>query len=188
MPEQNKKIAHRVPFYRRPITIILGILIIVIVAVTACMVVKAFSSPDQPEDQPTEETESALVYDTDKAEEEEDDGLLPEDRKDIVQYEGENPNKLDYLTGLITYTEVKDGVLVAMVSIDQYLGDGTCVANLKSNGNIVASSTQPIEADASTSHCAAQIDLTGVSGGKYQLEVVISSGERSGTLTTEVEF
>ena len=77
----------------------------------------------------------------------------------------------------------------SMVSIDQYLGNGTCVANLKNDGGIAASAEQAIEADASTSHCGPiTVNLAGVSGGKYQLEVVISSGGKTGTITSNVEF
>lgn len=186
MPDQNKKSLHRVPFYRRPIVVVLCLVVIIVIAVAVVLVVKAVSGEDAPIDEPTEETESALVYDE---EGEDDNDLSPEDQKIIVQYEGENPNELDHLTGLITYTEVKDGTLTAMVSIDQYLTGGTCTANLKSNDQIVASAEQAIEADASTSHCGPiTINLAGVSGGKYQLEVVISSGGKTGTAASNVEF
>ncbi len=186
MPDQNKKSLHRVPFYRRPIVVVLCLVVIIIIAVAVVLVVKAVSGEDALVDEPTEETESALVYDE---EGEDDNDLPPEDQKIIVQYEGENPNELDHLTGLVTYTEVKDGTLAAMVSIDQYLAGGTCTANLKSNGQIVASAEQAIEADASTSHCGPiTINLAGVSGGKYQLEVIFSSGGKTGTAVSNVEF
>lgn len=187
MPDKNKKSSkHRVPFYRRPIVVVLCLLAIIVIAITVVLVVKALSREDMPVDESTEETENALVYDE---EGEDDNDLPPEDQKVIVQYEGENPNELDHLTGLITYTEVKDGALIAMVSIDQYLGSGTCVASLKKDGEVAANAEQAIEADASTSHCGPiSISLAGVSSGKYQLEVVISSGGKTGTITSNVEF
>ncbi len=189
MPDKNKKsLKHRVPFYRRPIVVVSCLAAIVLIALLVVLIVKMVSSNTERENQPTEETENALVYSEDGDKDEEND-LPPEDQKVIMQYEGENPNELDHLTGLITYTEVKDGTLVAMVSIDQYLGNGTCVANLKNDGGIAASAEQAIEADASTSHCGPiTVNLAGASGGKYQLEVVISSGGKTGTITSNVEF
>lgn len=192
MPDQNKKLKHRVPFYRRPVVIVSGLLAVIVVAFVVFLVVKALAAknPEVASDQPSEETSSALVYDD--SEDMEND-LPPEDQKNIVQYEGEysgeNPNDLDRLTGLITYTEVKDGSLMAMVSIDQYLGDGTCKASLKIGEQTVATVEQPIEADASTSHCGPiSIGLAGISSGKYQLEVVLASGGKTGTITSNVEI
>lgn len=187
MPEQNKKPMHRVPFYRRPLVIILCLAAIIIIAVAIVLIVKATASDEEiTQTEPDGGVEDALVYSEEKDEELD---LSPEDQKVIVQYEGENPNELDHLTGLITYTEVKDGKLLAMVSIDQYLSEGICTANLKNDSGIAATAKQPVEADASTSHCGPiAVSLSGVSGGKYQLEVVISSGDRTGTLTSNVEI
>ena len=189
MPNQNKKLKHRVPFYRRPVVIISSLVVVVIVALVVFMIVKTLTAKDRDTvNQPTEETSNALVYNEEGDGDTEND-LPPEDQKVIMQYEGENPNNLDHLTGLITYTEVKYGALMAMVSIDQYLGSGTCEANLKIGDQVVAGIEQPIEADASTSHCGPiAIDLTGVGSGKYQLEVTLMSGGKTGTITSNVEI
>ena len=184
MPQQNKKPMHRVPFYRRPIIVALCLVAIIVIAVIIVLIVKIVSRDDIQTGEPADETENVLVY----GEDDEENDLAPEDQKIIVQYEGDNPNELDYLTGLITYTEVSDGKLIAMVSIDQYLSDGVCVAGLRNGSQTATSIEQAIEADASTSHCAIEMSLAGVSSGKYQLEVVISSGNKTGTLTSNVEL
>lgn len=185
MPNQDKKNKHRVPFYRRPVIIIPCIIAVIVIAVAVVLIVKNLPKAEQDE-QIIEEPENVLVYADDTDEEDE---VTPEDEKAIIQYEGENPNQLEYLTGLITYADIVDGRLTAMVSIDQYLGTGVCRANLKSGDQIVASVDQVVEADASTSHCGPiEIDLSGISGGKYQLEVTISSDNKTGVLTTNVEF
>jgi len=189
MPNQNKKSMHRVPFYRRPIVIILCLIMIIAIAVAVVLAVKLVSGDkEQTGETTTKEPESGLVYRESDDEDEEND-LPPEDQKVITQYEGGNPNELDHLTGLITYTEIKDDSLIAMVSIDQYLSSGICMASLKSGDQAVISVEQAIEADASTSHCGPiGISLANVSGGKYQLEVVISSGGKTGVVTSNVEF
>lgn len=186
MPKQNKKTMHRVPFYRRPIVVALCLVVVILIAVVVFLIVKAVSGDNSQSEDVVDETENVLVYSEDTGDEEND--LSPEDQKVIMQYEGDNPNELDYLTGLITYTEVKNGSLVAMVSIDQYLSDGVCVASLKNGSYTVTSVEELVEADASTSHCAIEVNLAGINGGKYQLEVVISSGNKTGTLTSDIEL
>lgn len=185
MPKQNKKSSHRVPFYRRPITILLCLVAVIVIALVVILLVKAIKGNDDTADNSTDEPENVIEY----AETDEFDDLAPEDQKVIVQYEGENPNELDHLTGIITYAEIADNTLSSMVSIDQYLGSGTCTARLKSGEQIILTVEKDIEADASTSHCGPiTMNLSGIGGGRYSLEVEISGGGKTGIVTSKVEI
>ena len=50
----------------------------------------------------------------------------------VVQYDGENPNSAEELSGVITYAGFNDNGLMVRVNIDQYLGDGECKLDLLS--------------------------------------------------------
>lgn len=107
--------------------------------------------------------------------------------KKVTQYEGEDPNKLDELTGVITMASVQDGVLVIRTNIDQYLSSGSCELSVMQNGSIIYSATADIGAGVSTSSCQGfDVPATVLGSGNYQINIKISSGGKTGTLNGEV--
>lgn len=108
--------------------------------------------------------------------------------KEIEKYEGENPNTLLSLTGSITTARVSGENLIIRVSIDQYLSSGTCSLSLKSENNSFET-TVPIFNDASTSTCEGfDIPKSSLMPGIYSIDINLTSGEKSGTISGEVSL
>ena len=113
-----------------------------------------------------------------------------EDGKEvIVQYEGDDPNEGDAITGAITYLGKSAGQLVVRVNIDQYLASGTCALTLRNGGGLVHSETAEVVTSASTATCAGfNVPVEGLPGGSTQVIVTITSGEKNGEIRGEVEL
>lgn len=107
--------------------------------------------------------------------------------KKVVQYDGEDPNKGENLTGYVTYAAVLDGKLMIRLNIDQYLGSGTCELNLTKDGSIVHSETVGITSAASTATCEGfDVMISDLTSGRYDIEVKLKSDEKTGVIKSEV--
>lgn len=115
------------------------------------------------------------------------DSTQDDEEPKVKQYEGENPNNLDSLTGVITYAGVVGNRLSIRINIDQYLAEGSCVLNLKQGGAIVRSMTAAINGAATTATCEGfDVELDGLATGNYQIEVELNSGGKTGIIKSEV--
>ena len=111
------------------------------------------------------------------------------DNKKVIQYEGEDPNLSEELSGSVTYAGVLNNRITIRVNIDQYLSDGSCALNLISNGNTVYSESAKVVNSASTATCEGfDVPVSNVGTGAYGIEIEISSGEKSGIIKGEVEI
>lgn len=107
------------------------------------------------------------------------DGKTPE------QYDGEDPNNLNSLTGNITHVGFSDNTLVVRVSIDQYLTSGTC-SLVVSDGTNTYTEDAALFADATASSCEGfDIPKSKIANFSNYLEFTINltSGEKTGTIT-----
>ena len=111
------------------------------------------------------------------------------EKEKVTAYEGDNPNKADELTGVVTYAGVSPdgGELVIRVNIDQYLGDGSCELNLVQNG-VAYTDTASITASASTATCEGFNVSTGGLSGDYSIVIYLNSGGKTGTIRGEVKI
>ena len=111
------------------------------------------------------------------------------ENKEIVQYDGEDPNASESLTGVITYSSINDGVFTLRVNIDQYLTEGVCNIYLTQNETTLYSSSAAIIDAASTSTCEGfDIDITDEMSGDIQILIDIISGDRVGQITGGVSL
>ena len=111
------------------------------------------------------------------------------EEKKVVQYDGEDPNEQNELTGAITYAGVSGNVLMVRVNIDQYLVEGSCVLNLTSGGANVYSETVAIVGGPSTATCEGfDVPASVVGSGKFGVEVRLSSGDKTGVISGEVSL
>lgn len=109
--------------------------------------------------------------------------------KNIVQYDGDDPNASESLTGVITYSSINDGVLSIRVNIDQYLTEGTCNIYLTQNESTLYSDSVAIIDAASTSTCEGfDISLTEEMTGSIQILIDIFSGEKVGQIAGGVDL
>lgn len=109
--------------------------------------------------------------------------------KKVVQYEGENPNKAAELSGVVTYAGVVGENLMIRTNIDQFLGEGTCSLTISRDGATIYSETVAIVAEASTSTCQGfDVPLAALGNGAAQININLSSGGKTGALTSEVNL
>lgn len=100
--------------------------------------------------------------------------------KTPVKYDGDDPNSLDSITGLVTYSGINNDNLVVRVNIDQFLNSGECKISVGAFSEIVN-----LIPNASTSTCEGfDIPLSSLSdeGGEYKFIIELSSGEKTGTI------
>lgn len=186
--KSTTKTQHRLPLYRR--AWFLALIVILIIAAVVCAIVflvkpgQNLASDSARSDDGS--TTSSTGYTPADGQHENEDEPYSDPDQITVQYEGENPNRASDLSGNITYTGYSNGVISIVTVINQYLDNGTCELKLTgSNGNIYTA-TSDIFAAVATSACSDfNIDVTPDS---YQIEILLTSGEKQGTITGEVSL
>lgn len=191
MPKTNtkkRKVAHRVPVYRRPWIIVLFLLAMITAVVCAVLFAKPHSAePNTTDPIPSVDTPVAIPV---GAEDPNDAPTEPEEPDDKpTQYEGEDPNTLAQLTGYLARKGVDDGILTVVAVIDQYLrAPGFCTIVLKNSaGQVVYNASSDAVPDATTSICDAfAVPVTSFTSGTYQIEIHLSADDKYGIITDEV--
>lgn len=129
-----------------------------------------------------EENAAAVVEKTDA-----ESGEVEEKR--VKQYEGEDPNLAEELTGVVTYAGVNGGKLMIRVNIDQYLTDGSCELTLVRDGAGVYAGTANVVGSPTTSSCDGfDILVAGLGAGNYGIEIKINSGGKTGVIRGETKI
>lgn len=145
-------------------------------------------------DKKTEDRKEQAVVEEAKSETKEDtvanNSSDPEtDDKKPVQYEGEDPNEAEELSGSITYAGLINDRITVRVNIDQYLNEGKCVIHLINNGVESYSEAANIVSSAATSTCEGfDISAASFTSGKYEILIDLSSGEKKGTIRGEINI
>ena len=110
-------------------------------------------------------------------------------KEDVPQYTGDNPNRSDTLSGVISYADVSGDDLIIRVNIDQFLSNGNCTINVVKNGSVAFSQTVAIIESVSTSTCDGyKIPTSSLPKGDLQLEVLVESEGKSGKITGRVRI
>lgn len=107
-----------------------------------------------------------------------------------IQYEAENPNRLNELSGFITSALQDDTNLYINAMIAQYLeADTTCSLTLKgTNTDFTYTSTVRALPDVTTSNCEEFIvPITNLVPDYYQITIDLSSAEKQGIITGGVQ-
>ena len=108
------------------------------------------------------------------------------DNKTPAQYEGENPNNYDILTGIITYTGITNDKLVISAALDQFV-TGDCKFEIYNQDQLIFTGHNKIMAGPSSSFCNYSADIP--AQGKYNLKVIpTSDNNKTGVITGEVEI
>lgn len=112
-----------------------------------------------------------------------------EAEKDLpTQYEGENPNISETLTGSINYKSVIDNKLVVRVTINQLLSSGSCTLRLaRSSDQKIVTKQAAIIPNPSSATCEGfDVPVSELGSGQWSIEINITSSDRTGTLKEEV--
>lgn len=110
-------------------------------------------------------------------------------KPEVVQYDGEDPNNSDELSGAITYTGVNDGRLIIRVNIDQYLNSGECKLDVRRGEVLIHEEVVEIVDSASTASCAGfDIPVELVGNGLADVEISLESGDKKGSIKGEIDI
>ena len=122
------------------------------------------------------------------ADDEELDDTETVDKPKIEQYDGEDPNEMDELTGVITFAGVFGDKLTIRVNVDQYLENGACELLLLKENDTIYNSVANIVGNASTSTCEGfDIPVSELEeSGQMTIKIKLDSGERTGVIIGEV--
>ena len=188
---KSSNTAHRVPPYRRPIIVVSFLVVLVVAVIVTLVIFMSINRAQEDLAEPEKPATPAPVI-TNPSEPEE---QPPEPEDKVSQYEGEDPNLLDELTGRVAYKGVNREpnyqTLTVSASIDQYLhSDGTCTLSLKNASNLeVYSASLPAQPDVTTSACGPfEIPIADFSPGAYQIEITVSGDNKTGLITDAVQL
>lgn len=169
---------------RRPILIVVLILLI---AVIALFVAKLLATKSSESNSNANQEETAQQADSQTANESDTKIYKPEDSKNFRQYEGPDPNSLEELTGNISYKGIIDNQLIIRVNIDQFTS-GNCDLILTAGDQTITRHTGIIN-NASTSTCNGfDIPASEISSGTWQIRIDLSSNDKKGTITGEISL
>lgn len=190
MTKTNRKTSttnqHRLPLYRRAWFLVLAT--ILVIAAIVCTII-FFVKPNQNTASGSSDTDNTAQDSSEQSPQINDGQHNNEDEpysdpdQITTQYEGENPNLANDLSGVITYTDYQDGMLSIGTMINQYLSEGSCELKLTSNNGNVYTASSKIFAAASTSACS-DFNLN-VAPDSYKIEITLNSNGKQGIITGE---
>ena len=112
----------------------------------------------------------------------------PEKEK-VVQYDGEEPNTAQGLSGAITHAAVSGANFVLRVNIDQYVTGGNCELTIKRNGATIYSNIVSIIGSASTATCEGfDIPVNRLGGGPVEININLSADGKGGVIRGEANI
>ena len=122
-----------------------------------------------------------------KKEEEKKEETPVEEKEKVQQYDGNDPNTANDITGVITYAGVSGDNLMIRVNIDQYLNGGKCTLSLRQGGGNVYGAEANVVDSAATSTCEGfNIPVASLPKGNINIIIYISSGDKVGEIAGEV--
>ena len=162
------------------------LLVLLISAVVVVYLVWDNYFNDNKNNQEEQKKEQVEEGESNKSEKEEDGDL---EKKKVEQYDGEDPNKAETLSGVVTYAGVSGDKLMIRVNIDQYLEGGECRLTLSRGGVSIYSGIANVVGNASTATCEGfDVSISELGGGVTEINISVDSGERSGTIRGEVSI
>ena len=184
----------------RPVGLIIGSILIVAAVFAVLMIIRkpkngdsgtendTSTSETKTEEKSKEKTEKkseekSKEESKEKSEEKTEDEIV--DGKTPAQQDGENPNNLDEITGVINYAESDGETLMIRVLINQYLEAGQCLLELTSASDSFSLSDD-VQPSAATSSCSYDISTSLLNSGNYNIKVTVKSENKNGIIEGEV--
>lgn len=101
-------------------------------------------------------------------------------------YEGDSSGDPKTITGSINHKSVTGGNLVIRSTINQSLSTGKCDLTLTSGQKIVTKSSSIIQNPSSSSCEGFDIPISELGTGKWSIKIIFSSGDATGSMSSEV--
>ncbi|MBQ3474283.1 hypothetical protein IJH24_02550 [Candidatus Saccharibacteria bacterium] len=162
----------------------LFLLMLLIAAIAVCsMVFKSYFGNEKEEP----ESELEVKKETKEDEDEEPEEQEVVEKEEVVQYDGEDPNNSEEITGVITYAGVSGDSLMIRVNIDQYLSNGQCSLKINEYGTEIYNDSALLVNSASTMTCEGfDVPIPAIGGGDFEIIINVDADGKSGTITGEV--
>ena len=160
---------------------LLMLVLFVAVAVIVYLVWNAYFK-DKDEEQNSSVTTETVEIEKQEEPQQQEDADIPNKPK-VVQYDGEDPNSAEELSGAITYAGFNDDRLMIRVNIDQYVDDGECRLDLMRDGVLIHEEVTGIVGNVSTASCDGfdvPIDIIGEGG--VDIEIHLDSNGKTGVI------
>jgi hypothetical protein len=111
------------------------------------------------------------------------------EKKKVVQYEGEDPNLTEELSGVVSYAGKLGDDITIRVIIDQYLREGNCVLELTNGDVVVYSKAANVVPMVSTSSCDGfDMPFSELGSGVFGITVKVEAGEKTGVILGEINI
>ena len=135
----------------------------------------------QKTDQPSINNENQPIHTEDGTREDAEAGRTP---KTPEQYEGQDVNQLDKLTGTITYSEKSGDKYRIRVNINQFLKlPGTCKLTITSASTVVYTQTVSIISNPSSGSCEGfDIPLSSIPSGDLNIKIEVNANQKTGLI------
>ena len=139
----------------------------------------------QKTDQPSTNNENQPIHTEDGTKEDAEAGRTP---KTPEQYEGQDVNQLDKLTGTITYSEKSGDKYRIRVNINQFLKlPGTCKLTITSASTVVYTQTVSIISNPSSGSCEGfDIPLSGIPSGDLNIKIEVNANQKTGLIEGKI--
>ena len=135
----------------------------------------------QKTDQPSTNNENQPIHTEDGTKEYAEAGRSP---KTPEQYEGQDVNQLNKLTGTITYSEKSGDKYRIRVNINQFLKlPGTCKLTVTSASTVVYTQTVSIISNPSSGSCEGfDIPLSSIPSGDLNIKIEVNANQKTGLI------
>lgn len=171
-----------------------GILLIVVIIVGIVLGINSQGDKqsNKTEDNNIEKVEKIVQDSNDEQDNKNDSTKQDEEvakQQEVTQYEGNNPNEADKLSGTVTYAAVNGDALMIRTNIDQYLTSGECELILSQGDAVIYTDEAAIIGDVSTAICQGfDVPLNQIRRGNIQITVNLNSDGRRGVVRGEVNI
>ncbi len=165
---------------------LLMLVLFVAAAVIVYLVWNAYFK-DKDEEQNSSVTTETVEIEKQEEQQQQEDADIPNKPK-VVQYDGEDPNSAEELSGAITYAGFNDDGLMIRVNIDQYVDGGECRLDLMRDGVLIHEEVTGIVGNVSTASCDGfdvPIDIIGE--GAVEIEIHLDSNGKTGVIRGGVD-
>ncbi len=187
---KTKTNSHRVPVYRRPVIIIGVLCVMIVVAVLTIIILNLSRSSQSSQSESSSQPSSPAPSQPERPSADQPSTPETPSDKDILQYEGGDPNDENELSGYVAVKSVDEGVLTIVASISQYLqSEGSCTLTLYQSGEAAASSTLAALPDVTSSVCGPfEFLVSDLSPGSYIIDIAVSGDGKTGHISDEIEI
>ena len=164
-------------------------ILLVLFVVAGVMVFLVWDSYFREKDDKADEQETEQVEEVEENDEIEEEKMEVTQKQKVEQYEGDDPNEAEELSGVVTYAGVNGDKLMIRVNIDQYLDSGECKLSLSRNGTIIYNDVASVVGSASTSTCEGfDVPIGGIGSGAVNIVINVQSGGKVGAISGEANI